>query len=175
MMPGAAEILEHPALNGYFANNPNTYRFGTDHPKLHGFTREVHNASAFEAALAEHGPLRRRRERPHLLLCPYEHLALMHTEPRLAPKAVRKDHLSRSWGREYKFTALLANGFECTDRITPHQAYYKTMMDAQVVWAPRGNGASEHKFFEAFSAGAAILTDYEPSLVEVRRNREQRA
>lgn len=165
-MPTAREILEHPALNGYFASSPNAHRFGTQHPQLHGAPRGVHNASAFEAALGAHGPLRALHERPRLLLCPYEHLAEMHTSPRLTPERIRATSLTMSWGREYKFAALLANGFECTSRITPHEAYYQAMMDAQIVWAPRGNGASEHKFFEAASAGAAILTDFEPNLVE---------
>ena len=43
------------------------------------------------------------------------------------------------------------------------------MAISKVVFAPCGNGAGEYKYWEAFTVNTVVLTDYEPSQVELMR------
>lgn len=143
-LPRSERLLAHPALAQFFAHNPSP-AFAA-HPKVSGYPRHVFNAERLEPFLRNATPLERR---PHLMLC------IAH---------------SRKWNRGEKEEILRRNGLPCQQkRLSLDEYYFALTRQYQVVFAPGGRGAAEHKFWEAAAAGTIILTDYTASQFELLR------
>ena len=137
--------MEPPALAQFFAHNPSP-AFAA-HPKVSGYPRHVFNAERLEPFLRNATPLERR---PRLMLC-------------IA-------HSPNLWNRGKKEEILRRNGLPCQQkRLSLDEYYFALTRQYQVVFAPGGRGAAEHKFWEAAAAGTIILTDYTASQFELLR------
>ena len=149
--PRSERLLAHPALAQFFAQNPSP-AFAA-HPKVSGYPRHVFNAERLEPFLRNATPLERR---PHLMLC-IAHHSPTHHSPTLYNRGEKEEILRR-------------NGLPCQQkRLSLEEYYFALTRQYQVVFAPGGRGAAEHKFWEAAAAGTIILTDYTASQFELLR------
>lgn len=152
-LPASRSILDHEGLACYFTTNPTP----EPHPRLSPYPRAVFRADVWEQALSAApragwqpwGWQRATRPRPRQLMC--------HEGPNDArlgnpPRTVRLRSLTR-------------NGFRCTAGRLSAEAYATALRSSRAVFAPRGSGEAEHKFWEAALANAVILTDIAPSQV----------
>ena len=132
--PDELHVLRRPHVRVYFAANP------TVHPKVAGFPylkigdilgRELHEA------LHQAQP---NKPRQQLLFCTC---------------CSKRDQES---GRVWKVRALERNGFVC-ERPMVRREYYRTLATSSFLFAPRGTGPAEEKWWEAAALGTIILTD----------------
>jgi len=142
---GASEraFLDDPRLAAQFATNPS----GAPHPKLHGYPAGVRPVDLWRRALSAAGAagLQPRRERPHLLM---------------AGCVTTATHAQRA----AKLAALRAAGF---GREPNCSAYHRELLTSRFVASFRGNGANNHRDWEALVSGAIPLVDHHPALVEL--------
>jgi hypothetical protein len=175
-----SKALEHPALVTYFATNPNENR---THPKLVGFPTGIGVVAPWESSLhndsfaellrwflvseSRWGPAGR-HPRPYPPLTDARtHLRLF--EQQRARSWRHRRHLllinnDSKYGRQKYVRTLHANGFTVAPWMGVHELVVR-VYDSVFWFCPSGNGAAESRFWEAATAGTAILTDYHASQV----------
>ena len=142
------QLIGHPLLRSYFGVNPSPEAVAAFPTKVCGYPRAMFNATGWEAELRARAPLPL-PERPEVFLC--------------------IGGSDGKYGRADKARALSANGFNCSSGSLPPAEYMRRLRSAQAVFAPRGAGAAEHKFWEIAAAGALIVTDADESQRELLR------
>lgn len=181
--PKGSTVLDHPGLLAYFAQNPRS-EF-CRHKKLSAWPLGPSAAFYWQLVLSR-APVPRQplidwfavgqrqfgaHPRSFEAMLAQNHWSFQsfldgftHRQP--APLAQRSRlllmHNSTLWGRGCLIAPLVANGFDLAPPMQPHD-FVASLMDSLWYFSPRGNGAHEHKFWEAALAGTIILTDYNPS------------
>ena len=112
------------------------------HPKVALWPRGLKSTGGWASLLLRASARQTTRQRKNLLFCGCMSLA-SHPE------------------RRHKLSALRANGFPCTIGACSSEASRAGLLDARFTACPRGNGAQNHREWEALVAGSIPIVDYD--------------